>query len=632
MRRPHNKMKPPQLKFCSALLRYVCSMSEEKIRKNRGERLFTAQRQFREQLGQAGESSDFILQAMRGIATAANDSLERSGDCIGRHRELEDAVKKAGLRGESLSARILEFRKLLDKTLSTVTGLDSDCEASLEENQSSLNKARELTKLMSEIDQRVLGVVSSAEQITLLALNAVIAANRAGRFGRAFSVVANEVQTLAERSTGSAEEIRNFANSIQEEVKVLLCSIESAGVQWFQSIERGRTLSESFGKANLQLDQLREGFDRIQTQVREGEPVASGLRRSAERAVNSAEEFARRIRKSLAASETQRECFDTIGMSLEAIKDAAKSAMSNASPEETEASLDHVSIAVGGVEEMVSGMEQAMREAISGIHEIAELASREVEQLTLSMKERQGIEKPAQALRQEAGELRAQFEQVAQQLGKPIQAGLDALVKGAEQFTANVRATSERVLGLRTQTRQIQKIAWEISMVIQETNMMAFNGAVEAVRAGQFGRSFAQVANDVRELARESIHAADRIQSLVQEIHEQIAFLSQFLEDNESRAKHITEGARAAVQSFQLVRHQFEAIQEELLGLEQTGRGLEKTVDSAAHSLEGMVSGIDQVAKIALTSRAETRERSRNIEELEEKVGELKSLAASSEV
>lgn len=605
-------------------------MSEEKIRKNKGERLFTAQRQFREQLGQAGESSDFILQTMRGIATVANDSLERSGDCITRHRELEDAVKKAGLRGESLSARIVEFRKLLDKTLSIATAIDSDCDSSLQENQSSLKKAQELTSLMSEIDQRVLGVVSSAEQITLLALNAVIAANRAGRFGRAFSIVANEVQTLAERSSGSAEEIRNLANSIQEEVKALLRSIESAGLQWFQSIDRGRALSENFGKANLQLDQLREGFHRIQILVREGEPVASGLRRSAERAVNSAEEFSRRIRKSLAASETQRECFDTIGMSLEAIKDAAKSVMSGASTEETESSLEQVGLAVGGVEEMVTGMEQAIREAISGIHEIAELASREVEQLTLAMKDRQGIEKPAQALRQEAAQLRVQFEQVAQQLGKPIQAGLDTLVKGAEQFTTNVHATSERILGLRTQTRQIQKIAWEISMVIQETNMMAFNGAVEAVRAGQFGRSFAQVANDVRELARESIHASDRIQSLVQEIHEQIAFLSSVLEGNEARAKRITDGARAAVQSFQLVRHQFEAIQNELSGLEETGTGLEKTVGGAAKSLEEMVAGIDHVAKIALTSRTETRERSRKIEELEEKVGELKSLAGRS--
>lgn len=109
----------------------------------------------------------------------------------------------------------------------------------------------EITELISDI----------TEQTNVLALNAAIQAASAGEAGRGFSVVAEEVQRLAERSAEATRQIAELVKTIQNDTHDAIMAMERST----QEVVQGATLSDNAGKALEEIDQVSNKlFDLIQ--------------------------------------------------------------------------------------------------------------------------------------------------------------------------------------------------------------------------------------------------------------------------------------------------------------------------------------------------------------------------------
>jgi methyl-accepting chemotaxis protein len=166
-------------------------------------------------------------------------------------------------------------------------------------------------------------------------------------------------------------------------------------------------------------------------------------------------------------------------------------------------------------------------------------------------------------------------------------AAMDELQQSTDHVTTAIRELAEK-------SDKIGSIVETITSIAGQTNLLALNAAIEAARAGEQGRGFAVVADEVRKLAEESQAAAASIAGLIAQIQS----------ETEKTVAIVERGARQTVDSGTLVvsaRESFEQIA--------------TAVDALESRIAEIVAATTEVAAVAQESSASTEEVSASTEE-----------------
>jgi methyl-accepting chemotaxis protein len=204
---------------------------------------------------------------------------------------------------------------------------------------------------------------------------------------------------------------------------------------------------------------------------------------------------------------------------------------------------------------------------------------------------------------------------------------VEELIEGVLASVAAGRRSRDQVGALEQISRRIDKIVDAITTVSIQTNMLAVNGSVEAARAGEFGKGFAVVSTDIRNLARDSAENADRIKDTVKAIQDTIVTVRQDIQENaDSATTELDKNRRISLSLEGIARDMGEVIganQDILSGADEIVR----VVKEVQVAVEQVAAAAQQSSRASGEAGNAAREQSKGAEQLAAAVEEIASLA-----
>ena len=225
---------------------------------------------------------------------------------------------------------------------------------------------------------------------------------------------------------------------------------------------------------------------------------------------------------------------------------------------------------------------------------------------------------------------------------------VDKTIQGMDAIRATVKETAAKVTELGQRSQQIGQIVETIDDIAEQTNLLALNAAIEAARAGEHGKGFAVVADEVRKLAERSSKATKEIAQLIDTVQKDTAAAVGAMETGVREVEtgaalaqeagqsleQILQGSHGAASQLQRMTGVIEGISRMTAQVVKATESVSAVVEENTAATEEMAASAAEVAQAVEAVSAASEENSASTEEAsagtEEMSAQVEEVVASS--
>lgn len=213
-----------------------------------------------------------------------------------------------------------------------------------------------------------------------------------------------------------------------------------------------------------------------------------------------------------------------------------------------------------------------------------------------------------------------------------INKGLEAVNNQSIKTDENMKSfqkVSEVVKHLAKEIEEIEKILSTITTISEQTNLLALNAAIEAARAGEHGRGFAVVADEVRKLAEESAISTKEIAQILENINKDAEESVNQIEKSNLIAKEQQEAVDGTSVIFNQITKEVKNVIDAIGGINESFKIIGDNTNSVSDKIQNVSAVSEENAAISEEVSASSEEQNATIQEIGATAEKLNELSAN---